>query len=184
MGLAGGIGLFNVSFENAAYALLSAGGLVGTLGHITLMVWGKGAAADKTSCAKESEQHATTPLFKPLLPWKYPLDSAFVAFMSGNALFIAAGILMDNYALSANGLFAVIASLTGWLWPEDKLLAGYHSMQLSALFFMMATISNFIAGFWAMDIMILIASCCFLVSNVTLYTIRKATQSNFTQART
>lgn len=183
MGLAGGVGLLNVSFENAAYALLSAGGLVGTLGHITLMLWGKGAAADGTSSTKETAGRSIHPILRPLLPWRYPLDSAFVAFMSGNAFFIAAGILMDNYALSANGLFAVIASLIGWLWPEDKMLAGYHSMQLSALFFMMATISNFIAGFWAMDIMILIASCCFLISNVTLYTIRKDTQSSFTQAR-
>lgn len=184
MGLAGGVGLLNVSFENAAYALLSAGGLVGTLGHITLMLWGKGSSATDAASNNAAAERNTPQILRPLFPWRYPLDSAFVAFMSGNALFILSGILMGNYALSANGLFAVIASLIGWLWPQDKPWRGLNSMQLSALFFLIATISNFIAGFWAMDVMILAASCCFLASNVILYTIRKETQSNFTQTRT
>lgn len=182
MGLAGGVGLLNVSFDNLAYAFLSAGGLVGSAGHIFLMSWGKGSASDagdEPLPTRDDQRHS---LVKPFMPWHYPIDSAFVLFMLGNSLFIFAGIAMGNYALSGNGFLAATASAVGWLWPEKKTWRGFHSMQISALLFLLATISNFFAAFLEMNLMILVSSCCFLLSNLMLYTIRKETQSSYTQA--
>lgn len=188
MGLAGGVGLFNVSFDNTAYMLMSAAGFVAAIGHVWLLGWGKGDQAemvqDVVSSKAASVAKKDVPLLaRPFFPWRYPLDSGMACFMMSNVLFILAGIFMGNYALSANGLFAVVASLIAWLWPDDKILAGLNSMQLSALFFTLSSVSVLVAGLWANDPLIMAAAGCFLASNIILYTVRKASQSRFTQAR-
>lgn len=178
MGLAGGMGLLHASFQNTAYAALTLGGFFAVAGHAALMIWGKGARAKNQTTAVL----AAPPVFlKPLYPWRYPLDCAFALFIVTNVFYIIAGAYLNLPALCISGMFAVAASALGWLWPQDKLLFGLRSMQITSLCYSLATLNHFIAGFSAMNIWIILSAVCYLTCNAILFTVRKENQSAFTQ---
>lgn len=178
MGLAGGVGLFHVSFANPAYIAMSVGGCVGLLGHAALLFWGKGAKPRVVSA-----QDALPPsiLLKPFFPWRYPLDFAFSLFIVSNILYLSAGLYLGLYALAIGGILAAIASAIGWMWPHEKPIGPFTSMQVTSLFYAASTFNHFVAGLGAMNVWIILSACCYLVCNIIFFTVRKENQSTYTQ---
>lgn len=179
VGLAGGIGLWRLSFETVPYACLTVGGLLAVLGHCSLLIWGKGA---RPQAAADHVQAQPSSIFlKPFVPWRYPLDTGFMLFILANVFYFTAGILMNLPALSLSGFFAGVASALGWLWPPARKILGLFSMQAVSLCYLIASINQLAAGFISMNIMIILSGFCYVACNVILFTVRKENQSVYTQ---
>lgn len=179
MGLSGGMKLFDFNVENLPYFLMSIGGLCGVTGHIALIFWGKGG--HKKGVQALHPDQIKSIWLRPFFPWRYPLDSAFSFFIAANFFYVFAGLEMGNYPLSASGLCAACASALGWLWPQERMIGRFRSIQVTAFLFSLGTLNNFIASFIPWNIMIFLASCCYLSCNAILSTVRKEDQSTYTQ---
>lgn len=166
------------------YALILASGLLALIGHLILGLWGKGAA-DETQAAS-SRPAATavgeaTFLMKPLLPWRYPLDSALFIWLLAGLSYTVAGFMGDDKALLFMGATHVCACLTGWLYPKDAKLMGFSGMQMTAMLYLLSTVCTYWAAWTLGSWLIFIAACAYCACNLILYTVNKQHQSSFTQ---
>lgn len=177
MMLAGVSGLMTVG-QNWADIFLASGPGTGLIGHSFIIFWGKGGAAVHPHAG--GDRKPTPVLLKPFLMWRYPMDAGFALFAVGSMLVLASGLKSLNLPLILAGVVMTTASLLGWLWPQDKTLFGFKSMQVSALLYMTSAIATFLSGLWAQNLFMVLAACCYLSANLIMYTVRKENQSQYT----
>jgi len=181
MGTAGGVSYFSTGNLHSLYGmLLMCGGILGVLGHGGLIVWGKGARENNIVSLHYKK---ITPIYiKPLQPSRYPLDFAFVLWIFGSSCYLAAGFVASNVGMVALGLFTLPAAIIGWLWPQEKLLLGFRSLQITAILYGLSSVSGLFAALIARDIILLTAIMMYVIGNFIMFTVRKENQSTFTQA--
>lgn len=180
MGAAGGVGILNRgSLPDSSYALLLTASCLGLTGHITLMLWGKGARAASVKAVSGVEPPVWR---KPFYPWRYPLDFAFSLWIVASLLYMASGFHQGAQAMIFMGLCSGMGSSIGWLYPQEKLLFGRHVIQVTALCFFLCNIFAFAAAYMMQDMIVLLAACSFTMCSLILYTVRKENQSAYTQA--
>ncbi len=177
MGLAGAVGLYHAG-KNFADLLLTIAGGLGLFGHAIVIIWGKGGGGATSGTSAKKDR--TSALVKSLLMWRYPLDSSFAVFAVGGLCFAVSGAASKNPLLAAFGIICSISSLIGWLWPQDKRLFGFRSLQVCATLYMTSGVSNLASGLWAHSSFIVLAGCCYILANIILYTVRKEHQSEYT----
>ena len=175
--LAGGVSVFRA--ESLSGLLLAIGAGLGLLGHALLFLWGKGG---KLENVKKQTPAKKLPVFlRAFVPWYYPLDSSFFLFAISGVFYASAGIISQNIGMMALGVFVFTGCMIGWLWPQEKPIWKFRATQVTAMVFLCATASNFVAGFIARDIIIFMAALLYLASNIILYSVRKQNQSAHTQ---
>ena len=179
MGLAGGVSFFFWGrSEHWPDIFLMSACVVAVSGHGVLLLWGKGGEHAKTSV---SGNEALSVWKKPLKPRCYPLDWAFSNFIVAGLLYAMAGLASMNMPLCFKGVLAAIASATGWLWPQDRLILKMNVLQFTAILYAIVSLSTLAAGFVANNGFIIAAACLWILTNVILFTVRKENQSKFTQ---
>ncbi len=179
MGLAGAAGLYHLGTNLGDVLLTIAGGL-GLLGHSVNIIWGKGGRAKENRVFSAALKTYVHPLLKPFFIWRYPLDSSFAIFTVASLAFAISGAISDNPSLVVFGCITLVASLLGWLWPQNKTLYGFRSVQICALLYMVSGFVCLISGIWAQEFFIILAGCCYVSANTVLYTVRKENQSLYT----
>lgn len=176
MGVAGASGLYHIG-KNPADLMLTAGGACGLLGHGVIMAWGKGGDAETA----RRRGGPRPPIFlRPLYAWRYPLDAAFLLWFIASFAYFGAGVLSGNRFLAFCGVLWCSASLTGWLWPEEKKLFGLRSIQFCALVYLFSGAVNILSGLWAHSAGMTGAGVCYFTANFIFYTVRKENQSRHT----
>ena len=175
--LIGGAGTFGLLMRGAevsgGYSFLLVAGLLAFIGHLALLIWGKGG--DKSS-RKAGTPHL--PFYaRPFLPISYPLDFAFALWSIAGFMYLISGTLLNEVSLFVVGLANMAASLIGWLIPEKARWKGLNSVQLSSLCFFVSTFSTFISAYMLSDIFLLLSSCAYAACNLTLFSVQKANQS-------
>jgi hypothetical protein len=177
MGLAGAAGIYHIG-NNPGDLLLTAGSVLGLLGHGSILLWGKGGRAKKLGTGAGGEHPPV--LLRPLLPWCYPLDFAFAFWAVASVAFTASGLMTGNIFLTLNGVICTFSATFGWLWPEEKKFYGFQSVQVSALLYIMSGTAMMLAGVFAHKPFIIAAGACYLTSSFIFYTVRKENQSRHT----
>lgn len=180
MGLTGGEGL--VARDPAfvfAYSLILFSGASALIGHLVLFLWGKGARDD--AIAHGTHMTEASIMVKPLLPWRYPLDSALFIWLLAGLSYTAAGIVKSDPALLFMGLMHVMACSIGWLLPKDRTLFGFTGIQITSILYMLSTVGTFWASWTLGSVFIFIAACAYSACNIILYTVNKENQSAYTQ---
>ncbi len=180
MGVSGGEGLVvRDSVYMIAYSLILSAGVSALIGHLVLFVWGKGAR-DKSIAHAEYFREPPV-IWKPLMPWRYPLDSALFIWLLAGMAYMAAGIVKEDPALLFMGLTHVTACTIGWLYPKDKTFAGFNGIQMTSILYMLSTICTFWASWTLGSVFIFLAACAYCACNIVLYTVNKENQSAYTQ---
>jgi hypothetical protein len=159
--------------------LLMLGGLMSLSGHSVLFIWGKGAE-DKKLTRKSGALEAS--FIRPLMPWRYPLDFGFFIFSLSGLVYAAWGIGTGNIPMVLVGALLCIASLLGWLYPQDKKIFGLRAVQVTAIMYIGASVNTFLAGIVADNIFIIISASIYGLGNAVLFTTRKEHQSTYTQS--
>lgn len=180
MGLSGGEGLLTRdSADMTVYSLILGAGASALLGHLVLFLWGKGA---RDGGLARGADYAEAPIaLKPMLPWRYPLDSALFIWLLAGMAYTAAGLAKADPALLFMGLTHVTACTIGWLLPKDRRFAGFNGIQMTSILYLLSTVCTFWASWTLGSAFILIAACAYTACNVILYTVNKENQSAYTQ---
>ncbi|NBX66258.1 MAG: hypothetical protein EBQ96_04605 [Proteobacteria bacterium] len=180
MGLAGTAGLFHlVKAAGIADIFLVIGGLIAVFGHGMLLLWGRGGRLEK----RVPKSASTHPQFlRPLMPWRYPLDTALGVFVFSGLLYALAGVSMGSWPLTFTGICVSIASTVGWLLPQEERLFGLLGMQITATVYMTATMLTYLAAYQTQNVILLMAALFYTCCNVIFFTVRKENQSDHTQS--
>ena len=176
MGVAGAVGLYHLG-KNFADLLMTGAAFLGLFGHSIVIIWGKGGEA------KHGQVHAAQQIsifLKPLFMWRYPLDASFAVFSVGGFIFAIAGATSHNPPLVLFGVIGCGAALLGWLWPQDRPLFGFRSLQVCAILYTVSGIASIASGLWAHSLYIFLAGCCYISANIIFSTVRKQNQSQYT----
>ncbi len=180
MGLTGGEGLVVRDPAFAfAYSLILFSSAAALFGHLVLFLWGKGARDD--ALAHGTHYAEASFLMRPLLPWRYPLDSALFIWLLAGLSYTSSGILKADPALLFMGLTHVCACTIGWLMPKEKTLFGFKGIQMTSILYLLSTVCTFWAAWTLGSVFIFIAACAYSACNIILYTVNKEDQSAYTQ---
>lgn len=179
MGMAGAVGVFHPEkITNAGDMLLLIGGLVGVAGHGCLMIWGKGG---RMNLVKKGARTHLPRWLRGIVPWRYPLDTAFAMFVCSGSLYTVAGYYWDSLPMLLTGVFVTLGSGIGWLYPEDRTILGFHTVRITALLYLCGTTLTYVASWQQQNLFMLLAALAYTACNVTLYSVRKEHQSTYTQ---
>lgn len=161
---------------------LSLAGTMGLIGHGIMFLWGRGAVSSRPLASPIATSSRPAPVFlKPFLPWRYPLDSSFCIFTIGSIFYILGGLQIGDTALLTVGVLVLSAAVTGWLWPQEKMIFGLRSVQVTALLYMASSLMTLAAALTAANVFLFFGGISYVLCNLILFTVRKEYQSAHTQ---